>query len=313
MTSCGFSHLIEVQNQDSQAPTAKECGSCHVEQYAEWQLTAHARAFVSHEFKLQSDHYEDEDCLFCHSPGGVRNPERVARSYNRDEGVTCISCHLHGQAMHGPHESGALFSPHAIAQDSVVNSKRDSSQLCGVCHEETYEQWQGQRVSKECPTCHGCHGAAVERPHTKGTNFFSNMLVSFEPVHRVRSHHLILPNLPGQGIGPEMQLDTIDADTVQFTLKNSLPHDLPTGIYGDKELFIVLSWLQNDGRVVEKKKIVIPSVLAPEEQKSFAVIFPKNEYSQKLSIDLYRFHHSTKKATLIRSYPFVMTSPQVSK
>ena len=115
MTSCGFSHLTEVQNLDSHGLTAKECGSCHVEQYAEWKQTVH----------------------------------------------------VHGQAMHGPHESGALFSPHAIAQNSVVNSRVDSSQLCGVCHEETYEQWQSQRVSKEYPTCRGCHGGPVERPTPK--------------------------------------------------------------------------------------------------------------------------------------------------
>ncbi len=308
MTSCGFGHLTEVRNQDSHAPTAEECGSCHVEQFAEWQQTAHARAFVSPEFKLQSDQYQEEECLFCHSPGSVQNPEREARSYNREEGVTCISCHLYEQAMHGPHDSGALFSPHAITKNSKVNSKKDSSQLCGVCHEETYEQWRSLGAREHYPTCHGCHGVSVERPHTRGTDFFSNILVSFEPVHRVYSHSLILPNQPEQGTGPEIQLDAMEADTIHFRLKNSLPHDLPTGTYGDKDIFIVLSWRQPDGTVVEKKKINISSVLAPGEEKSFAVIFPQKEYSRDLSIDLYRFHHSTQKATLIGSYPFAMDS-----
>jgi len=313
MTSCGFSHLTTVQNQDSHAPTAKECGSCHVEQYAEWQQTAHARSFVSPEFKLQSDQYEDEECLFCHVPGGVQNPERVARSYNRDEGVTCISCHLHKQAMHGPHQSGALFSPHAIAQNNKLNSKMDSSRLCAVCHEETYEQWQVQRAIRHYPTCHGCHGKAVERPHTKGTNFFSSILVAFEPVHQVRSHYLNIPNLPGQGIGPEVELESMDDGSIRFTLINSLPHNLPTGSYGDKELYIVLSWLQADGEVVEKKKIILSAVLAPGQIKNFNIDVIKEGHGQTLIIELFRFHQSTGKTTLVRSYPFAMTPPQGSQ
>jgi len=308
MSSCGFSHLTDVHNQDNTAPTAKECGSCHVEQYAEWQQTAHTRAFISPELKLQSDQYREEDCLFCHSPGNVQNPEREARSYNRDEGVTCISCHLHEQTMQGPHTSGALFSPHAIAQNSKVNSAMDSSQLCGVCHEETYEQWQTQQKNKKYPTCHGCHGASVERPHTKGTNFLTNILVSYEPVHKVRSHYLMLPNQSEQGIGPDLQLDTIDNDTIHFTLINSLPHDLPTGSYGEKELFIVLNWLQGDDVVLKKKKIVISSVLIPGQKKSFTAIFPKEEYGRKLSFDLFRFHQSTGEETLIRSYLFTIVT-----
>ncbi len=309
MTSCGFSHLTKVQNQDSYAPTAKECGSCHVEQYAEWLQTAHARSFTSPEFKLQSDQYEEEECLFCHVPGGVQNPERMARSYNREEGVTCLSCHLYKQAMHGPHESGALLSPHAIVQDSKVDSKKDSSQLCGVCHEETYEQWAEKRVIKQYPTCHGCHGTVVERPHTKGTNFFSNILVTFEPVHKVRSHYLNIPKLTGQGIGPEIEIQSIDDAGIHFSLINSLPHDLPAGSYGEKELFIVVSWSQADGKVVDKKKIIISSVLAPDQKTSFDTAFNKGAHSQTLSVELFRFHHSTKKITLIRSYLFAMTPP----
>ena len=313
MTSCGFSHLTMVQDKDSHAPTAEECGSCHVEQYTEWQQTAHARSFVSPEFKLQSDQYEEAECLFCHAPGEVQNPEKISRSYNRDEGVTCIACHLYKQTMNGPHESGALFSPHAITQNSKLNSKKDSSQLCGICHEETYEQWQTQRGTRQYPTCHGCHGKAVERPHTKGTNFFSNILVSFEPVHQVRSHYLSLPNRPEQWIGPEMTIDKVDDTSIHFTLTNSLPHDLPTGSYGEKEIFLVLNWLQADGTVVEKEKISLSSVLAPGQKQSFSTLFSKDTYWQTLSIELFRFHHSTGMNTLIRSYSFAMTPPQGSQ
>jgi hypothetical protein len=307
-SSCGFSHLTDVQNQDNTGPSAKECGSCHVEQYAEWQLTAHARAFVSPQFKLESSEYEDEDCLFCHSPGNVLASEKESRKFNRNEGVTCIACHLHKESMQGPHQSGALFSPHAISKNSKVNSAMDSSQLCGVCHEETYEQWQNQQKNKQFPTCHGCHGVAVERAHTKGTNFFTKILVAFEPVHKVRSHYLILPNKPGMGIGPDLLFDSKDNNSIHFTLINSLPHDLPTGSYGERELFFVLNCLHTDEVELMKQKIIIPSILAAGEKKNFTAIFPKNEYCEDFSIDLFRLHQSTGKATLIREYPFTSTT-----
>lgn len=312
ITSCSFKHLTEVQNLDTSAPTAKECGSCHVEQYSEWQKTAHARAFISPEFKLQSNQYQDQDCLFCHSPGDVQNPDREARSFNRNEGVTCVACHLHNGAMNGPHKSGALFSPHAIAQNDKLNSRIDSSQLCGTCHEETYEQWQSQRLKKQFPTCHGCHGVSTTRTHTKGTGFFSNMLVAFEPEHKVRSHYLIIPDQPGQGIGPDLQLAEIENDTIQFSLTNSLPHDLPTGSFGEKELFLVLSWLPTDETAARKKIIIIPSVIAPGETKVFTTKLPKEGYRKGLSVDLFRFHESTEEDTLIRSYPLIIAPAQPS-
>jgi hypothetical protein len=184
----------------------------------------------------------------------------------------------------------------------------DSSQLCGVCHEETYEQWQNQRTIKAYPTCHGCHGALVERTDTKGTNFFSNLLVSFEPEHKVRSHNLILPDKPAAGIGPELQLDKLTADTVQFTLVNNLPHDLPTGIFGEKDLFFILRWRQTDIIDEEQIKKDVSEVLAPGQSQSFRLSLPAGKEGQDLYIDLFRSSHQPAgEAILIGSYlfPFV--------
>ena len=224
ITSCGFDHLTDISNDDIEVPSAAECGSCHVEQYSEWLKTAHAKAFISEKFKVQSDDYQDEECLFCHIPGEVLSAKREARRYNRNEGVTCVSCHLYKQAMHGPHTSGAPFSPHSIEKNSRVDSQLQSSQICRVCHEDTYEQWQQQRKSKSYPTCHGCHGVSVQRPHTRGTNFFSKLLVFFEPEHTVRSHYLIIPEQSGSAIGPELSIERVENDMNNY---NSAAIDRP--------------------------------------------------------------------------------------
>ena len=308
VSSCGFEYLTDIRNDDVNAPGAAECGSCHVEQYSEWLQTAHAKAFSNEEFKDQSDNYQDEDCLFCHVPGEVLSPKREARQYNRSEGVTCVACHLHKQAMHGPHPSGALFSPHSIEKNSKVDSQLESSRICGVCHEGTYAQWEQQRKSNTYPTCHGCHGATVQRPHTKGTNFFSKLLVAFEPEHTVRSHYLMIPDQPGSAIGPELSIDKIENDTVYFTLLNGLPHDLPTGDFAEKELFLLANWWLADGVVTEKKKEKIPSILSPGEQTQITVILPDRGKSNELRVDLLRHDNSTEEINRIRSYSFSLPS-----
>ncbi len=305
LSSCTFDQLTDIHTEDTTAPSAEKCGSCHVEQYAEWKETAHAKAYISEEFKSQSDNYQDEECLFCHIPGEVLSVERKARNYNRHEGVTCVSCHLYEQTMHGPHSSGALFSPHSIAKNSKVDSRLESSQICGVCHEETYEQWDEQRKTREYPTCHGCHGVTVKRPHTKGTNFFSKMLVWFEPEHTVRSHYLILPNQEEIGLGPELSLDRIEGEMLQFSLLNSLPHDLPTGSFAEKELFFQFKKKDDDASL---DKIVMNKLLAPGERHTFTLLLPQKEQNETLQVDLFREDLFTGKNHLIRSYTFSLNS-----
>jgi len=308
ITSCGFDHLTDISNDDVDAPSAAECGACHVEQYSEWSKTAHAKAFSSEEFKAQSDDYQDEECLFCHVPGEVLSSERGARQYNRNEGVTCVSCHLYKEAMHGPHTSGALFSPHSIEKNSRVDSQLQSSQICGVCHEDTYEQWHQQRKSKSYPTCHGCHGTSVQRPHTKGTNLFSKLLVFFEPEHTVRSHYLIIPDQAGSAIGPELSIEKIENDTVHFTLFNTLPHDLPTGNFAEKDLFLHVNWQSAEGSVAVVKKEKIPSVLSPGEKTKIIVTLPAREDSAELLVKLFRYDNATAAIHPIRSYSFPFSS-----
>ncbi len=308
LSSCTFDQLTDIHTEDTTAPSAENCGSCHVEQYAEWKETAHAKAYISEDFKSQSDDYQDEECLFCHIPGEVLSVERKARNYNRHEGVTCVSCHLYKQTMHGPHSSGALFSPHSISQNSKVDSRLESSQICGVCHEETYEQWDEQRKNKDYPTCHGCHGATVKRPHTKGTNFFSKLLVLFEPEHTVRSHYLILPNQKETGLGPELSLDRIEGEMLRFTLLNSLPHDFPTGSFAEKELFFQFKEKDDEA---SSTKIVIDELLAPGEHHTFTLHLPQRNNNEILQVDLFRDDLSNGKNHLIRSYSFSLNSTRL--
>ncbi len=307
-TSCGFSRLTNITNQDIKAPTATECGSCHVDQYTEWRQSSHSGAYLSEEYKKQTDNYQDEDCLFCHTPGNVFDSTREPRNFNREEGVTCVSCHLQNGAMQGPHPSEALFTPHQISESPLHDTKRNGAALCGTCHEETYDQWKAEKEKNPFPGCLECHGAEVTRSSTRGTNFFSKILVSFEPTHKVRSHKMVLSSQSGTGVYPEVKISPSAQDTLKITLINTLPHNLPAGSYGEKYLLALVGYskqsLTSKNERIEITKINFKKTLSPGENETVTITLPEGKIDNPIEIDLFRFHQSTQSSTFIHSYIF---------
>jgi len=241
-TGCtSFDHLTRIPPVGETGPKASECGSCHVQQYSEWQATVHAKASTSASFLEAAGNPPEEECLQCHSPLGMRDGKMVSRTFNKDEGITCVSCHLVGGAMQGPHGSTALMSPHQIRED---RSTYASPSVCSPCHGETLEQWQKATAKQSTPTCQACHQGSVQRTVTQGTNLFSNILVAFEKKETTRSHDINLERMaqfPG-GITMTVSLKPQGSKptTLEVMVRNMLPHNLPTGTYGNKEIRLAL-------------------------------------------------------------------------
>src|SRR5262245_52122306 len=63
---------------------AESCKSCHMEAFAAWKLSKHARALDS----LSEAQQKDARCLSCHAPN---------LSDQRTAGVSCETCHGGGQ------------------------------------------------------------------------------------------------------------------------------------------------------------------------------------------------------------------------
>jgi len=260
-----FGDLTRTSNDAHEGPRASQCGACHVEQYREWQGTAHAKAFTSKTFQEAAGNPQEKDCLKCHSPLDIRAAQPESRTFHQQEGVTCISCHLSEGKMHGPHPSSALFTPHPIREDRTFYS---SPSLCASCHAETHGQWQQWQQAAARPdtrTCQECHQPVVHRRATQGTNFFSRILVSFEDELPTRSHEIALEkmtNFPGGVTITALALKTgASAPALEVTIHNNLPHDLPTGTYGEKEIQLVLAFENERGLKAGKK------VMASNEQK----------------------------------------------
>lgn len=235
-----FKHLTTVPPAGEPGPKASECGACHVQQHQEWQATVHAKAFTSPTFQEAAGNPPEEECLQCHSPLGMRDGQMVSRTFNREEGITCVSCHLVGEAMHGPHGSTALVSPHSIQEDRTTYT---SPSLCAPCHGETHEQWQKATAGKTAPTCQACHQASIQRTVTQGTNVFSDILVAFEKKETTRSHDINLERMAEVPEGITVSVSPVPpgskATVLEVMIRNNLPHNLPTGTFGSKEIRLV--------------------------------------------------------------------------
>lgn len=234
----GFSHLTAVDAEQHIGPTSADCGKCHGKQYREWQGSAHNLAWTDPLYLEATDEYDDDSCFSCHIPGSIFDKQLRARSYNRDEGVSCVSCHLNNGAMYGPHDASGLVTPHPVQPDTNFFK---SSALCGICHQATYSSWQenvaGQQ-NTQVRQCQQCHMSLVKRTATQGTNIFSRLLVSFEKQHQVRSHTIVLSHMadfPGA-----VKITMQQTAPFRLSITNQLPHDLPGGEFMASaiELFI---------------------------------------------------------------------------
>ena len=250
-----FDQLTRIPTAGEAGPTAGACGSCHIQQHLEWQRSVHAQASTSRTFLEAAGDPPGEDCLRCHRPLGVRDGQWVSRAFNREEGITCISCHLVDGAMHGPHGSTALVSPHPIREERTAFA---SPALCAPCHGETHEQWHQATAHQPAPTCQECHQASVQRTVTQGTNLFSNLLVAFEKKETTRSHDINLERMarfPG-GLTLTVSPQPPGASVLEVTVRNNLPHDLPTGTYGSKEIRLILVAGREERRLSERSWVI---------------------------------------------------------
>lgn len=238
------------------APTAAECGACHVDIYEEWKVSRHAHAFTAEVYRDQTLDYAVEACIGCHVPASL--PEEgepvPIRTFNREEGVTCIVCHLIDGEHHGPFFAGAM-TPHATHADQEFY--RDSA-LCGKCHIGTYRTWRRAREADPAvKTCQQCHMPAVRRKITQGTGLISDVIVALHDEHDLRRHTFDAAAVTAEGgvvafaVEARSAGESSTADTPgwRVVVRNLLPHGIPTGDFGYRKVVLSVAWDGADGGV----------------------------------------------------------------
>ncbi len=224
-------------------PAAADCGGCHVEIHREWAASARAESYGRKAFVDATTDRTTGACLGCHAPESiyVDGVPRV-RATRREEGVTCIACHLDGGVLAGPAPALALLEPHPIAAERAIYRQSD---LCGKCHEGTFREWQAAPAPPETEkrTCQDCHLPRVVRKATQATDALSAVLVSFEDEFDGRRHTFHLGALEGFAGAVAASIEDVRRpgdDVLRCTLvvTNRLPHLLPTGDFGARPIAI---------------------------------------------------------------------------
>ncbi|MFQ5746099.1 MAG: multiheme c-type cytochrome [Gemmatimonadota bacterium] len=166
----------------------RDCGTCHVQQYQDWQTTVHSRAYspgLSGQLVSQEDTNFGyvRSCYTCHAPlseqaaklqssGGayLRNPDFDHEL--KEHGLVCAACHVRGWRRYGaPRRDGSVEpSPPGSPHGGVTRSPFfEDPRLCGSCHQfespapngkslqNTLTEWRQSRYAREGMTCQKCH------------------------------------------------------------------------------------------------------------------------------------------------------------
>jgi hypothetical protein len=226
VSSCAMPQLTRVSEQDF--PRAPACEKCHVDIAREWAASPHAAAFRNPRFRQATDDYRFPQCLGCHAPQpGYSTTRPAVRQAAREEGVTCVCCHLEEGTMAGPMKPTGLASPHPV---KVAPASYRDSGFCGRCHEGTFRQWQASTLPRR-PSCQECHMPQVHRKMTQATGLVSEPIVAAEKAGDERRHTF---DLAPANADPPLASFSLrrEGGRLVLSLRNDLPHNLPTGDYG---------------------------------------------------------------------------------
>jgi len=268
---------IQAQELQVTGLSAKDCGVCHTEIYAEWAQSVHASAWVDPQF--QAELHKDPGvgwlCLNCHTPltnqqqwlvtesGTVRDPDVIANptfdASLQNEGITCLGCHwteggiasVHSD-VNAPHKT--VYTP-SLTTDAVCTSCHQAKARLEdalVCHFNTGEEKSDAGIKE---TCTACHMPRVERSMAVGAPARSG------------GRHLWPGSGLGKGVGPAVPgLDGLDVTLgeavvssedglrVSFNVQNARAgHKLPTGD-PERHLRVVASIHSADGLELDRKE-----------------------------------------------------------
>jgi len=268
---------------------AATCGMCHRETHAEWQKSAHARAWTDPIYqKALKGKDRPQLCHSCHIPGSVL--ERLGqkphvRELQLDDGVGCSSCHQRGEALHGPFELHT--DAHPSEQDPAFTGQ-GSVALCSSCHDlriadvlPVAKDFARSTLPEQGRTCVGCHMPAVERQ--LAVSPATGKLQG--ETRKGRSHELRGPaDAEFCAKAFELELEQ-KGDKLVVHLRNTAGHGVPG--YVGRTFPVLLVLVDNKGSPLRDHKLLLSSdnPLLVEEDRQIELPAPANAVAVEVQID----------------------------
>jgi len=138
------------------------CGKCHVDEYAEWNQTAHAQAFTDPIFQAQWQAQGSPDvCLSCHTT----NFDPDSGDY-QFENVGCELCHTPRGVTNGVSSSTSCNSCHSVSHyptyvEWLESEHSHAGVTCDSCHDPMSLELRAEDPIDLCKECHGSY--AIEQ------------------------------------------------------------------------------------------------------------------------------------------------------
>ena len=161
---------------DDGSLSARGCGSCHADVYADWQTTRHRAAWDNAVFLDGLTREPLARCVHCHAPlveqkreAGPLRGRTFAPSPSSSllhEGVTCVVCHV---------RAGRVLTTRPVRPDAttpmhdvVVEPALKDPAFCASCHQfgftgsdalmqGTWSEWRAFADAGGQGTCQSCH------------------------------------------------------------------------------------------------------------------------------------------------------------
>lgn len=168
----------------------ESCGTCHLQQWNDWQTSLHSKAMgpgvLGQLLDMPADAGDEhQTCLRCHAPlaeqaaslsTAIAGGTTVgAPAPSHTHGLTCAGCHVRQHTRYGPPrrdgsapQASAAGLPHG---GWTASAAFEDAGFCAACHqfgegdfslngkylENTYEEWRTSRYARDGKTCQSCH------------------------------------------------------------------------------------------------------------------------------------------------------------
>jgi len=154
--------------------TAKYCGHCHQEAYAEWRQTAHANSFRAPWYIKNTNLLRDEKgieftrhCEGCHNPialvsGALTKGSPIDRHFDAD-GITCTTCHSIQKVDARGTGSYVMAQPAVLvdANDKPIYGEVSDREI--LAHLDRHSKAVMKDFYRTSDFCAACHKAALPR------------------------------------------------------------------------------------------------------------------------------------------------------
>jgi hypothetical protein len=292
-----FARSLFFTGAGTELPAAADCERCHQEVYREWSGSLHASAWRSEAFQRASAGARAQECVGCHAPAPFRAADPPAvRQAHREEGVTCVSCHLSPAAgderltMRGPVSRSSPVEVHPVIEGDPTYR---SSELCGTCHRATLVEWSAAAAPAEGgkETCQGCHMPSVRRTveSVHDEHAYSALLVALASEEDLRRHAFALPAPDREHVALDARVE--EDGRLAVRVENRLPHALPTGQFGRRQLAFEVRWAHGERR--EPFVRARGDAIAPGGTRTASIELPPEARGKRVEVALVRYDHAT--------------------